>query len=154
MERGAKLPHPAIPLMRYAEKLKVIFLLPQPEADRNHDADTESQMASLDGGDSVDRAIADLHENRIVFESFCKGMHRLIGEIVKQSGISVHSFEWRVKDVISFRRKAQKRNDDGSMKYVDPLKEITDISGVRIIVFTLKDVERIESLIKDNFDVV
>jgi ppGpp synthetase/RelA/SpoT-type nucleotidyltranferase len=46
----------------------------------------------------------------------------------------VERMEGRVKSTAQFVKKAAKRNDDGSAKYPQPLKEIQDQVGIRIIV--------------------
>lgn len=47
----------------------------------------------------------------------------------------------RAKDPASFMKKTEKRNDDGTLYYSDPLAQIQDQIGARIIVFYLDDVE-------------
>jgi putative GTP pyrophosphokinase len=47
----------------------------------------------------------------------------------------------RAKDPDSFMKKTQKRNKDGTLYYSDPLVQIQDQIGARIIVFYLDDVE-------------
>jgi len=49
----------------------------------------------------------------------------------------------RAKGVDRFLAKATKTTDDGSPKYTDPLNQIQDQIGARIITFYLKDVEAI-----------
>jgi putative GTP pyrophosphokinase len=56
----------------------------------------------------------------------------------------------RAKDVGSFIAKAQK-DKNGEMKYIDPLNQIQDQIGCRIIVFFLTDVERIDGLVLKYF---
>lgn len=51
----------------------------------------------------------------------------------------------RAKSPERFLEKAQKRNDDGTLKYPYPLVEIQDIIGVRVIVFYLEDVDRVKN---------
>jgi GTP pyrophosphokinase len=47
----------------------------------------------------------------------------------------------RAKSPDRFLEKAEKRNEDGSLKYRDPLGEVQDQIGARIIVFYTSDVE-------------
>lgn len=51
----------------------------------------------------------------------------------------------RAKSPERFLAKAQKRNDDGTLRYPHPLVEIQDIIGVRVIVFYLEDVDRVKN---------
>ncbi len=52
----------------------------------------------------------------------------------------------RAKSIDSFTKKAIKQ-EDGKKKYEDPLNEIQDLIGARIIVFYLDDVEKIKDRI-------
>jgi GTP pyrophosphokinase len=56
----------------------------------------------------------------------------------------------RAKDVKSFIAKANKE-EDGSRKYDEPLSQIQDQIGCRIITFFLSDVERIDELVLKYF---
>jgi putative GTP pyrophosphokinase len=57
----------------------------------------------------------------------------------------------RPKSVDRFVAKAFKVNKDGQSKYQDPLNEIQDQVGVRIITFYKSDVDRLDLLIKEWF---
>ena len=57
----------------------------------------------------------------------------------------------RVKDADKFIKKSEKKNDDGSDKYEDPLGQIQDIIGVRIIAFYKPDVVQISKVIEAHF---
>jgi len=69
--------------------------------------------------------------------------------------VSVHSIEFRAKKVESFLNKAVKHDesDINKPKYEDPLSQITDLAGIRVIVFFPKSLERIGDAIRDEFDV-
>lgn len=54
----------------------------------------------------------------------------------------------RAKDVDRFMDKATKLKDDGSRKYDDPLSQIQDQLGVRIVVFYLDDVVSVSQAIE------
>lgn len=74
-------------------------------------------------------------------------------EALKSEGIKCQSIECRAKAVESFKRKCEKRDANGAPKYRAPLDEITDLSGVRIILFTLRDVDRTSNFLEKHFDV-
>jgi len=63
----------------------------------------------------------------------------------------VDSVACRAKSPDRFFAKAQKTNEDGSNKYLDPLVEIQDQIGARITVFYLKDVDTISERILKYF---
>ncbi len=81
---------------------------------------------------------------------------RLIQECLKKRNIKVHSVQFRAKDASSFGRKSAipSEADPEKPKYSDPLKQITDLAGVRVITHfpsTLVDIDR---LLSDEFDIL
>lgn len=57
--------------------------------------------------------------------------------------------EARAKTLESFREKVTREGKS----YNDPLNEITDLCGVRVIVRTLEDVDRVSSLISQEMTI-
>ena len=57
--------------------------------------------------------------------------------------------ESRAKTVESFKGKVEREDKD----YTDPLNEITDLSGVRIISYYNSDVDEISNLIRREFEI-
>jgi len=57
----------------------------------------------------------------------------------------------RAKSIDRFVKKAAKVRDDGSPKYAEPLSQIQDQIGARVIVFYKSDVARISDLLKKYF---
>jgi len=75
-----------------------------------------------------------------------------VTELVAESGIGrVDRISARAKDPERFDKKAFKLNDDGTLKYENPLEQIQDQIGLRIIVFYLSDVRIIEEKIINRF---
>ena len=77
-------------------------------------------------------------------------------ECLKKRGINVHSVQHRTKDLRNFGRKAALPSevDPNTPKYPEPIKQITDLAGIRIITHfpgTLTDVDR---LLSEEFDIV
>lgn len=70
--------------------------------------------------------------------------------------IPVHSIEARAKDLESFGNKAIKPSDENPNlpKYPNPILEITDLAGVRVIAFLPKTLYSIEKLLNDQFQVI
>src|SRR6218665_656759 len=64
----------------------------------------------------------------------------------------IHKIEQRAKSVESFREKFAKQHFDGTARYKD-IHDITDLSGVRVIVFVRDVVEEIEKFVLSYFDV-
>lgn len=88
------------------------------------------------------------------YEAFCGETKRILETSFASASIPFHTIEARAKSIESFRLKAQKLGTDGKPKYADPLTDITDLAAVRIITYTLADVERVSRFISGNFEVV
>ncbi len=71
----------------------------------------------------------------------------LLENIISQKKIVVHAISGRVKTVESYCEKA---NDE---KYKEPLEEITDYIGFRIICYVQDDVEKVAEIINKEFDI-
>src|SRR6056297_2095813 len=71
----------------------------------------------------------------------------ILREALKENEIIFHSIESRVKSVNSFRNKALRE------KYENPVKEITDLAGIRIITLFEKEIHQISDIIKDLFKI-
>ena len=72
------------------------------------------------------------------------------------STIKIATIEARAKSLESLGKKAITPRRDNPLvpKYADPLKEIEDISAARVITFFLKDVQKVDKIIKREFDVL
>lgn len=64
----------------------------------------------------------------------------------------IDSIRVRVKEVESFVKKTIKFDEEtGELKYKNPLREIQDQIGARIVTFYKSDIERIRTIALDNF---
>ena len=102
----------------------------------------------------IDPLVAEYQNRRPVFEALSTEVKRIIEISFAQSKTRFHSIEARAKEVNSFERKLSKFNEDGSRKYPNPLKEITDLAGVRVITYTLDDVVNVTDFVDANFEVL
>lgn len=75
-------------------------------------------------------------------------------EWLDAESINYLSVSARAKTVDSFAKKAAKCGADGSPRYADPLTQITDLLGARIITYIPEAVERVCDIVKAEFDVV
>ncbi len=67
---------------------------------------------------------------------------------------SIHTIQARAKEVDSFAKKAIKLDlNTSDLKYPNPLAEITDLAGVRVITYVKKTVENVEEVIRREFSV-
>lgn len=83
------------------------------------------------------------------YEIFTQKLKVLIEDLLKDEGIRFQIVECRTKELKSFREKISRSNKN----YSHPLAEITDLSGLRIILYYLEDVELVCDLVKREFNV-
>lgn len=57
----------------------------------------------------------------------------------------------RAKGVERFLEKALRREEDGRPKYSDPMQQIQDQIGARVVVFYLSDVRAVASVVEEHF---
>lgn len=98
-------------------------------------------------------AVAKYNEIRPIYEDFAKDAGALIEVILRTNNVKFSSIEYRAKGGDSFGDKACKpmEMDSAKPKYPDPLKEIKDLAGVRVITFLPKSVMDICSRIEREF---
>jgi len=71
-----------------------------------------------------------------------------INEAVGARAIKIHLIESRIKDLESFVGKAADKN------YKDPIEDMVDIVGVRVVVLFKSNLEDIDNIIYNEFDVI
>jgi len=74
--------------------------------------------------------------------------------MLDDAGINYLTVEGRTKSVASFAAKAMRTGPDGQPLYVDPLTEITDAIGVRVITYVHSDVAAVAELLADHLEIV
>jgi GTP pyrophosphokinase len=82
-----------------------------------------------------------------VYESCAKKLGLLIEDLLQEAGIDVVEVESRAKNPDSLVRKVEGKKD----KYPQPLSDVMDLVGVRVIAYYLEDVERIEEIVQREF---
>lgn len=81
---------------------------------------------------------------------------RIVEESLKRRDIKVNSVEARAKDPSSFGKKAAQPSDaDPSRpKYPNPLDEITDLAGVRVITYFPSTLGYLDEMLSEEFRIV
>ncbi len=77
----------------------------------------------------------------------------LVTSLLDEAGINYQTVEGRAKSVASFAAKAA-RTVDGRLLYPDPLTEITDQIGVRVITYVHSDVAAVAGVFDDQLDLI
>jgi ppGpp synthetase/RelA/SpoT-type nucleotidyltranferase len=84
---------------------------------------------------------------RPIYEDFNERIKDLLKSLIEENKIKYHLIETRTKSLESFKEKIERKSN----KYSNPIEEITDLAGIRIIVYYQDDVARIEEIIKNEF---
>ena len=77
----------------------------------------------------------------------------LIGSMLDEAGINYLNIEGRAKSIASFAEKAT-RAEDGRPLYADPLHDIGDQLGIRVITYVRDDVEAVAGLLAEQVPVL
>jgi ppGpp synthetase/RelA/SpoT-type nucleotidyltranferase len=77
----------------------------------------------------------------------------LVRDLLDDAGINYLSVSGRTKSVESFAAKAERRRD-GELVHPDPLEDITDVVGVRVITYVPDDVTAVAELLAEELAVL
>lgn len=86
---------------------------------------------------------------RPLYVEYTGAVEQLLRQLLNDASISYSQIEGRAKDIPNFVTKLRRKDS----KYEDPLREVTDLAGVRVILYYLDDVERVGRLIEEQFAV-
>ena len=98
---------------------------------------------------SAPAAVADYETRRPALEAVTDNYLQLVTAFLDDAGINYLSITARTKSVESFAAKAE-RTVDGRRIFSDPLVEITDQVGLRIITYLREDVDAVVTLLADE----
>lgn len=74
----------------------------------------------------------------------------LVTGLLDEAGINYLSITARTKSVDSFAAKTERRSADGKQLYSEPLVEITDLIGLRVITYLREDVGTVADLLAEE----
>jgi len=97
--------------------------------------------------DIIKKTISWYKERKDLYNQLAQKVESVIKNRLEEKDIIFHSIENRVKSIESLKRKSKKS------KYKDPINEITDLAGIRIITLFEKDVYEISDIIKKIFKI-
>jgi ppGpp synthetase/RelA/SpoT-type nucleotidyltranferase/Tfp pilus assembly protein PilF len=105
-------------------------------------------VMSSDGQSPATQEFAKLHNK---YKNFAEEIERILEDALIEADIKCQAIESRAKSVDSFDIKCKKTNSTGALKYTDPMRQITDLAGVRVITYTLGDVGRVCAFLEKYF---
>lgn len=100
-----------------------------------------------DHGQVADALQLQYEKARPEFVRLTTKLEQLFRDLLAARGIAVHLIESRTKEVASFKEKITR----ASKAYTNPLHELTDLAGIRLIAYYQDDVDAICDLIKKEF---
>lgn len=112
------------------------------------------EKVSIAGGQERDQNV---HEESVqryregfsVYEEFTQKLAGLVSELLDKHAIRVAQIAYRTKSPESFCEKI-KRPDKS---FADPINEVNDLIGIRIVTYYREDIRRIGQMIQEEFDV-
>lgn len=84
---------------------------------------------------------------RAAYLGYTDALESLFRQLLEMEGIPYVQIEGRTKGVSNFVSKLRRKS------YDDPLKEVTDFSGIRLVLYYADDVERVGEMITHQFSV-
>jgi putative GTP pyrophosphokinase len=97
----------------------------------------------------IDAIVKAFERRRPLYEDFTRAIHEYLEIQIKAKGISDFRVNSRTKSVDSFKEKIVRPGKH----YSDPLYQLTDLSGARVIVCYVDQLELVEQLIESEFNV-
>ena len=101
------------------------------------------------GSDPVQAAVQEYSAQQDAITAAGADYVALVRTILDEAGINYLSVTGRTKSVASFAAKAARRAG-GEPLYADPLRDITDQIGVRVITYVISDVAAVADLLADQ----
>jgi ppGpp synthetase/RelA/SpoT-type nucleotidyltranferase len=102
------------------------------------------------------RAAAEYRRVRPLHEAFANHVRDVLRQALHGHRVKVASVDARAKEVESFAAKAASRAaaDPSRPRYPDPLRDITDLAGVRVITFFPRAIEDVDRAIRAELEVL
>jgi len=97
---------------------------------------------------NIENLISEYSENIPLYESYVKKLSALLKEILEGLNID-HVIDYRVKDIKHFEEKISREGK----AYNDPLRDITDICGIRIVTSRTTVVDKIIRVLKGELEI-
>lgn len=96
----------------------------------------------------IENAVRDYELQRPAYEKLCEEISELIEDALEVANIDIAGFSERAKSVESFREKITRK------EYDDPINQIEDLAGVRIVCLYDGDREEIAKICAKEFEIL
>lgn len=115
---------------------------------------TPTKPADLVPIKAAKSAVAEYERRRPTLVTATDEYLQLVTGLLDDAGIDYLSITARTKSVESFAAKAERRTPTGGRLYTDPLSEVTDQIGLRVITYLREDVGAVANLLADELNVL
>ena len=92
--------------------------------------------------------MAEYDQRCSLYSDFVAKIQRLLGDLLEENGLRVHSISSRMKARANLQAKLERSEE----KYLK-LRDVTDIAGIRIITYFADEVDIVASVIQKEFDI-
>jgi len=93
--------------------------------------------------------VTEYESQRKLYEEFADTVKNILSKAIEQSAIKIHSIQSRAKSPQSLIRKIER----ATPPFTDPLRQVTDLSGVRVITYFPTDLDAVAELVVKSFSV-
>src|SRR5258706_9095728 len=117
-------------------------------------SETTKERVSFDFELHRKNAVEQFTRKRELYEDFASAIRAILADAIKTRRLRVNEIQFRAKEVRSFSKKAMTPNEQNleEPKYKNPMSDITDLAGVRVITFFPSTVKEVCQLIQEEFD--
>jgi ppGpp synthetase/RelA/SpoT-type nucleotidyltranferase len=112
------------------------------------------EKVSFDFESHRKKAVEEYAKKRELYDEFSSEIKNILKEAVESRNFKINEIQCRAKDEKSFGAKAMTPSDQNpeEPKYKNPMTDITDLAGVRVITFFPSTVSKVCQLIQEEFD--
>jgi len=103
----------------------------------------------MENSTNIESIVKEFEQKREIYVDFGKKLSEFFRNELKKANIDDAIIKDRAKGVDEFSKKIVRPGK----KYIDPLKQITDLTGVRIIVYYTDLIKTVEEIIKREFEI-
>ncbi|GAB5404291.1 MAG: GTP pyrophosphokinase family protein [Aureliella sp.] len=112
-------------------------------------AEQENTVHSDRTGETASEFVDKYKRLEPLYQQYAARLDSLVVDLLKQRGIPVHATEYRSKSIESFKEKIGRPGK----RYVNPLVELTDLAGNRVILYYQEDVDKVCDILRAEFAV-
>ena len=119
-------------------------------------SETAKERMPFDFESHRKNAVEQYTKKRHLYEEFSWEIENILTEAIETHDIKINVIQSRAKEEKSFGKKAMTANEQNpeEPKYKNPMSDITDLSGVRVITFFPSTVVKVCQLIQEEFEII